>query len=73
MFAQRRMDMQLERQWRSLGVGRGGIGVAGLAVAATCHPSEPGHDMRDTPCHILVLRWRGFLQTAQGNVGQQLC
>ena len=46
---------------------------AGLGVAATCHPSEPGHDMRDTPCHILVLRWRGFLQTAQGNVGQQLC
>ena len=46
---------------------------AGLSVAATCHPSEPGHDMRDTPCHILVLRWRGFLQTAQGSVGQQLC
>ena len=46
---------------------------AGLGVAATCHPSEPGHDMRDIPCHILVLRWRGFLQTAQGNVGQQLC
>ena len=41
---------------------------AGWGVAATCHPSEPGHDIV-----VGVSRWQGFLQTAQGNVGQQLC
>ena len=41
--------MQLERQRRSLGVGRGWDRGAGWGVAATCHPSEPGHDMRDMP------------------------
>ena len=41
---------------------------AGWGVAATCHPSEPGCDIV-----VGVSRWRGFHQTAQGNVGQQLC
>ena len=45
---------KLERQRRSLGLGRGWDRGAGRDVAATCHPSEPGHDMRN----ILLLEFQ---------------